>query len=89
MSASNTNLEKQKRRHRGPLVGIAVALGVALALFLGYMFFLADTETPEPTGQTPTEEAVGIPAEGSPETQDAIADPDGTVIEETPPPSED
>ncbi|QCO56947.1 hypothetical protein EOK75_14190 (plasmid) [Pseudorhodobacter turbinis] len=38
MSAPNANIERQKRNHRGPLVGIAVVLvvvGLALVIFLG------------------------------------------------------
>jgi hypothetical protein len=34
MSAANTNLETQKRRHKGPLVGIGLVLGlVAVGFF--------------------------------------------------------
>ena len=36
MSASNTNLEKQTKRHRGPLFGIAAALIFAGVLFVGF-----------------------------------------------------
>jgi len=31
MTAPDTNVEKQAKRHRGPLIGMIVALGVALA----------------------------------------------------------
>ncbi|WP_424966790.1 MULTISPECIES: hypothetical protein [unclassified Dinoroseobacter] len=46
MSAPNTNLETQRKRHIGPLVGIALAVGFAAFLFLAYLFFLADEGTP-------------------------------------------
>ncbi|RVT84044.1 hypothetical protein DXV76_10095 [Rhodobacteraceae bacterium CCMM004] len=39
MSAPDTDIKKQERRHKGPLVGIAWAAGVAgvlLVLFLGW-----------------------------------------------------
>ncbi len=47
MSAPDTNLEKQKRRHRGPLIGMA--LGV---LFVG-VIFLWMTGVVAFEGQTP------------------------------------
>ena len=42
MSAPDTNLDKQKRRHWGPIFGITAALAVAGALFL--TFFGSQTE---------------------------------------------
>ena len=33
MSAPNTNIERQRRRHRGPLLGITLAVVFVLALF--------------------------------------------------------
>lgn len=44
MSAPNTNVERQKRRHRGPLVGILGGLAFVALLFILY---LGDTSTPE------------------------------------------
>ena len=38
MSAPDTNIEQQARRHRGPLTGIALALSVAV---LGFLIWLA------------------------------------------------
>ncbi len=35
MSAPETNIEKQKKRHRGPLIGLAIA-AVFVVLILGY-----------------------------------------------------
>ena len=54
MSAPDTNLEKQERRHRGPLIGMAIA--VIFAGILGFIF-LADggdeiTGAPEGAGGT-------------------------------------
>lgn len=62
MSASNTTLKKQKRRHKGPLIGIAIALGVAGILFLVYLLVLADPEVEDPAADLTTEE----PAEVTP-----------------------
>lgn len=47
MSAANTNLETQKRRHKGPLVGIGLVLGlVAVGFFLVFFSgqFLSGTD---------------------------------------------
>jgi hypothetical protein len=68
MSAPKTNLEKQKRRHWGPLVGIALALTVATLLFLWLVGNIADTDTPEPVPQPAVEDAGGLPATGEPAT---------------------
>lgn len=54
MSAPQTNLEKQKRRHRGPLIGmiLCVLFAVVLAVYWA--------------GSTP--ENPGPPAEATPDT---------------------
>ncbi|MGR3435169.1 MAG: hypothetical protein ACU0CO_09830 [Shimia sp.] len=51
MSAPDTNVEKQKRRHRGPLRGIAFAVAFAGVLLVLYMIVLiARGEGAEPDG---------------------------------------
>ena len=40
MTAPNTNVEKQAKRHRGPLFGIIAA--IIVALFAAYFFTGAD-----------------------------------------------
>jgi hypothetical protein len=47
MSAPETNVEKQARRHRGPLVGIAVAVLIAGLALIGLGLLNASDETPE------------------------------------------
>ena len=58
MSAPNTNIERQKRRHMGPLLGMVGAVAFALVLFFGYTTFIVDN------GQTPGE--TGTQIEGVP-----------------------
>ncbi|MGP3696325.1 hypothetical protein [Rhodobacter sp. NSM] len=41
MSASEKDLEKQKRRHRGPLIGIAVVLVFALGYLIWWLGYEA------------------------------------------------
>lgn len=48
MSAPDTNLEKQKRRHKGPLGGIRLALLFAALLFVGFLIWtFAQGDEPE------------------------------------------
>ncbi len=42
MSAPDTNIEKQTRRHKGPLVGIIGAVVVAGLLFIAFLTWIAD-----------------------------------------------
>ena len=62
MSSPDTNLEKQKRWHRGPLIGMAVvvAFGVGLILFwlVGLMAAAPEPNTVD-AGTTPAETSDG------------------------------
>ncbi|MFO6463748.1 hypothetical protein [uncultured Jannaschia sp.] len=42
MSAPNTNLEKQEKRHAGPLIGIGAGVVLALVLLIAFIFFMGD-----------------------------------------------
>lgn len=89
MSAPDTDLQKQKRRHWGPLLGIATALAVAAILFFVYLGYSADTDTPErqpAAGQVDPEQ--GQPAEGTPETPLTTPDAAPQVIEPEQAPAE-
>jgi len=57
MSAPQTNIEKQAKRHRGPLTGIVVALSVAALLFIGFTVYSSMTDTSQ------------VPEESSPLSQ--------------------
>jgi hypothetical protein len=46
MSAPETNVEKQARRHKGPLVGIAVAIVAALVALVAVGLFSSTDDTP-------------------------------------------
>lgn len=52
MSASETNIDKQIKRHRGPLFGIAISLLCAGLLFVGFMFWTA-YKSDNPTAESP------------------------------------
>lgn len=49
MSAPDTNIDKQKKRHRGPLIGFAVAGLFVAAILAWYLFTLAGKAT-DPEG---------------------------------------
>lgn len=53
MSAPQTNIDRQKKRHRGPLLGIGAVVAFALALLLGLSVWLTDDAMPLPEN-TPT-----------------------------------
>lgn len=81
MSAPDKSLKKQRKRHWGPLVGMALAVAVAAGLLF---WWLGQEVVVEPVSEeTPAQvdETTGLPARG-----DAVGPTDtGTpqVIEET------
>ncbi len=42
MSAPETNVETQKKRHRGPLIGILAAALLVAAVFVAFLAWTAD-----------------------------------------------
>lgn len=62
MSAPNTDIEKQKQRHKGPLSGMALVVTFAAVLLLGLVIWLfAAGNEPEDTGP----EVEVIPGQGA------------------------
>lgn len=67
MSSPDTNIRKQKRRHRGPLIGMAIVAVFAIGLILfwiGEVFVTAPGPDEEPVQEsseqvTPTELEAG------------------------------
>jgi hypothetical protein len=49
MSAPQTNVEKQERRHRGPLIGMALALAAVAVLAFVFLAEGGDEVTGVPT----------------------------------------
>lgn len=65
MSAPQTNIEKQKRWHRGPLIGMAVVaiFGVGMIFFwLMHEASNGDSPTKSPEGGAVTAPAAAVPA---------------------------
>ena len=44
MSAPDTNVEKQTRRHAGPIIGIAAGLVFVGVILVAYLFFVASPD---------------------------------------------
>lgn len=81
MSAPDTNLKKQKRRHRGPIIGITAVL-VVVAVLLLWMFSRTVSDAPEPAAESgPAEEAVTAPVEGE------AAEPQAPALDPVEPPA--
>lgn len=82
MSAPQTNIEKQQRRHRGPLVGmiaVVIAVGIGFVWWLGYE--AAESDPPSSAaGQIDgrTGESVPASSEGTAGTAPAAPAPDTT-----------
>lgn len=55
MSAPDTDVEKQAKRHAGPIIGIAAGLTFAAILLVAYLFYVSspadDTPDNTPTGE--------------------------------------
>ncbi|WP_052095868.1 hypothetical protein, partial [Paracoccus versutus] len=86
MSAPRTDLERQRRHHLVPIIGILAAVLIALAGFLWW--FNDETSDPEIPGQVPgpVDEITDPPAAGgetAPATTPAAA---GPAADQTPPP---
>ena len=72
MSAPDTGLAKQKRRHRGPLLGMAILVGVVLVFFLWFLGRSVDDDgstdgAPAATSDAPAGDATDAPAAPMPE----------------------
>jgi hypothetical protein len=80
MSAPQTNLEKQQRRHRGPLTGIVVVLAVVSVMAIGLLAYLSRNAAEDPPA-TPAAVTAPLPAEGAPATPLADPTPAPQVLE--------
>lgn len=63
MSAPNTNIERQRRRHRGPLIGMTLAVIFVLALFAMWLTGQIGS-TPAPS--TAPAPAAAVPLQSAP-----------------------
>lgn len=88
MSQPDTNLKKQKRWHRGPLFGMALAVVLAVVVAVGIMFYRSSEEgsrgsetVNEESGATDIREGeIDLPDDAPTKTVEP-ADPDVEVVE--------
>ncbi|MFN4171084.1 MAG: hypothetical protein ACK4GW_04965 [Pseudorhodobacter sp.] len=65
MSAPQTNIKRQQRRHRGPLIGITAGLTFVVLLALGYFWYSGSQDTIQdapPETSMPTTEPMADPS---------------------------
>ncbi|OYU38847.1 MAG: hypothetical protein CFE33_13525 [Pseudorhodobacter sp. PARRP1] len=82
MSAPNTNIEKQARRHRGPLIGMALAALFGVALIV-YWLMQESAQSNPPAPQDQIEQQSGAaPATSAPATSTPVtpAPGEGAII---------
>lgn len=72
MSAPDTNIEKQKRRHWAPLVGSALVAVFGIAMILWWALEQG-AQAPGPEGETPAEATSETSGEVGPSTQGGAA----------------
>lgn len=81
MSAPNTNLDKQKKRHKGPLAGMGAVVILAIVLLMGLLTYIAYQ------GNEPRD-ASDDPAATAPAVETTGSAPSETVPTETVPTNE-
>ncbi|WP_145109533.1 hypothetical protein [Cereibacter sediminicola] len=88
MSASDNNIDKQKRRHRGPLIGIAVVVIFALGYLVWWFGYEvaegnppqgADVQMDGRTGETGAAAPAGSVGGNSPASADNAPAPPATA----------
>lgn len=85
MSAPDTNLKTQKRRHRGPLIGIGLAVVFAVSIIL-YWVFQEVATTGNPQGADTRTEGAPSGEEGAlPPTADPVTPMTPPAPEDAPP----
>jgi hypothetical protein len=79
MSAPKTDLEKQEKQHKVPLVGMGIAVAFALVLFVGLIIWMsANGNTPENADeQIDGRTGVEVPSDGADIPADATTAPAG------------
>jgi hypothetical protein len=73
MSAPNTDLDKQEKKHRGPMRGMAGVVAFALLLLVGLMIWTTSNSTSPEGADTQIDGRTGaeVPAEPQVETAPA------------------
>ena len=86
MSAPQTNLPKQRRRHRGPLIGMVAVVLFALGLIFWLTMRTADEGTPRERVSTQIDGRTGESTEAEPLDPTEPPSSDDAPLPGTPPP---
>jgi hypothetical protein len=88
MSAPNTDPDLQVRRHRGPLIGMAVVIIVIAGLFIGWLAYETNLSTTDGESDLPMpmeQDDAAVPDANGPSTEPGVdagvAPPDATVAD--------
>ncbi len=84
MSAPHTNLQKQRRRHIGPLIGMIVVVIFALAMLVWLLMRTADQGTPPETNAARIDGRTGEATDQAPADP---TEPQESLETTTPPPT--
>ena len=76
MSAPNTDLEKQEKRHAGPLIGITAGIILAIVLLVSYIFFIA---TPDEVSEPDQVQSPDINQVAPEAVEDGTVDPEAPI----------
>jgi hypothetical protein len=87
MSAPDTNIRRQTRRHRGPLVGIIAVLFFA-GLIGAYVFLTGARDAPGPTTAAPDPAGGAVQSSPGGTVPAATVDPSATMPAQTAPASD-
>ena len=74
MSAPQTNLETEKRRHKGPIIGMIAVVVFALTLLMFLMLGTADEGQPVDSQAGSIDGRTGLPVEAAP-VDPTVTDP--------------
>ncbi len=79
MSAPDTNVDKQAKRHAGPIIGIAAGIVLAILLLVVYLFYIA-TPADDTPDNTPTGEAAVTDGNATVTPDDAANEPGAEAL---------
>ena len=79
MSAPDTDVEKQAKRHAGPIIGIGAGLAFVAILLVAYIFYVSSPADDTPDN-TPTGEAVVTDGNATVTPEDAENEPGAETL---------
>ncbi|SLN30990.1 hypothetical protein AQS8620_00986 [Aquimixticola soesokkakensis] len=83
MSAPNTNIETQERRHKGPLVGMAIGIAFVAVITLVYIFAFSSSQPQDGAEFVPasTEQTESFIMEDAPASDTETLSPEASAAD--------